>query len=223
MDKSAHEVKLISFDLDNALYDNTPVLNRADRLLDNYLENEFKKQNVSYDFKNYLSIKQALLEKNDPLYENMSLLRQTALEDFCINLKDKNNITREAFNVFIQARSEITIHQAVQDMLVKLSNHYLLVTVTNGNCEIHKHEISQVFEKHYSPTMGYRAKPHPQMLNQAMDEFKLQPNQLLHVGDSIEMDGGAASNVGAAFYHLAPFEEGAYVEASCERLLQFLV
>jgi putative hydrolase of the HAD superfamily len=222
MNHSRDDIKLISFDLDNTLYDNTPVLSRAESIIESYLEDKFNEQNQPFDYENYLAVRKNLLSKNDPAFDDVTLLRKTALESFCGALKNNTEIIDEALDVFMQARSEIDMPQVIQGMLLGLSKDYMLVTITNGNCDIQKHSIATAFKKHYSPSMGYRAKPHPKMLNQVMADFDIQPNQMLHIGDSIEMDGGGAINAGVNFYHFAPFNVSTNLEDCCCQLVQFV-
>ena len=213
------KIKIISFDLDDALYDNRPVLFRAEQLSRNYLQQEFEKQKKVFDFEYFLSLKQQLLSQNIPELENMNVFRQTILTNICAPLVDRERIANRAFEIFLEARSQAIIDPLIESALHQLAKDFTLVTVTNGNCDATKLSIGHLFESHYSPLNGYRAKPHPQMLQTILQQFQITPRQLVHVGDSLEKDGMAARNAGVGFVHFAPFLESNDIASSLESLL----
>ena len=215
-------IKLISFDLDNALYDNQPVLRKAEQLSAEYLRQEFEKQSLEFKFENFLAIRRRMLGENNPLYENLSLFRRQALAQFCSGLTHCDDIVEQAFKLFINARSDAEIPQEIGETLEELAKEFILVSVTNGNCDPNKLSVGHLFSKNYSPQDGFRAKPHPQMLLTALDDFSLDQSALLHVGDSPEKDGAAAAAANVNFLHFAPFESNNTVTESTRALYQTL-
>lgn len=215
--------KLLSFDLDNALYDNQPVLENAERLSATYLQQQFLAQKKVFDIENFNQLKQKLLQSGDPAYENLSYFRLLALKNFCNPLTHATAIAEKAFNLFIQARSQVIVPDAIEQMLQTLSTNYTLVSVSNGNCDINQSTIGCYFSKNYSPIDGYRAKPNPQMLLQVIRDFNLAPEQILHIGDSISKDAAAAEKAGVSFFHFAPFEKADKHQYYCQNLQQYLV
>ena len=216
-------LKVISFDLDNALYDNQPVLERAEALSAEFLKTEFLAQGRVFRVEQFSQIKLSLLASGDIRYENLSYSRQIALQQFCQPLQNNRTIADKAFQVFIQARSEVEIASEIYQLLCELKERYQLVSVSNGNCDPRRLSLALLFSGHYSASSGYRAKPHPQMLMKVLRDFGLRPDQLLHVGDSIEKDGVAASRADVAFYHFAPFQPTSDLACCCRRLSEYLI
>ena len=214
------KISLLSFDLDNALYDNQPVIEKAEADSADYLAQQFQLQHKKYQFSDFLTIRQRLLATDDIRFEDLSFFRQTALKSFCRNLENSEQIAARAFEIFIQARSLATIPLPIFKMLDKLSQHYTLVSVTNGNCDAKLLSIANFFDRHYSATCGVRAKPHHQMLLKVAKDFNVNPKNILHIGDSVEKDGGAAKAAGANFYHFEPFRYPQTLALSCQKLLQ---
>jgi len=214
--------KVISLDLDNALYDNQPVLERAESLSAEYLKTQFLNQGRDYQPAEFSEIKQSLLTSGDIRYENLSYFRQVALSRFCQPLKNGGAIAAKAFEIFIQARSEVEIFDEIYQLLADLKTRYQLVSVSNGNCDPRRLSIAHFFSDHYSASSGNRAKPHPQMLLKVLRDFELKPGQLLHVGDSVEKDGAAASRAGVAFFHFSPFQPKLDLRRYCQRLFEYL-
>jgi len=220
-------VKLISFDLDNTLYDNAPVIQLAEQKSKEYLEAEFKKQNYALDYQSFIDYRNQfvlseknLLDNQPSEYENLSYLRQQVLLRLCDSLENGSNIATQAFNRFISYRNKIVIEPIIIDMLKQLEQRYTMVSVTNGNCDASLLSINYLFQRHYSPIGGYRAKPHPQMLSQIFTDFDLDPHQVLHIGDKDDSDGQAAREAGCHYYHFEPFVEGKLNPFQCEELIQ---
>jgi HAD superfamily hydrolase (TIGR01549 family) len=216
-------IKVISFDLDNTLYDNRPVIDSAEKESRDFLELEFKKQGQLFDSEIFLKNRNELLRLKNSKYEDFSLLRKEVLIKSCAHLKKSEWIVEEAFQRFIQARQQVIVPQAIQEMLIALSKCFKLVTITNGNCNAEALSISQYFDQYYSPQKNYRAKPHPNMLEQTIKDFAINKNELLHVGDELKTDGKAAENVGCQFHYFTPFVEANALQASIQLLLEKLI
>ncbi|MCW8875602.1 MAG: HAD-IA family hydrolase [Kangiellaceae bacterium] len=215
--------KILSFDLDNALYDNHPVIVHAEKQSEDYLREQFKLQGKAFDYSSFMQIRRELLLSGDIEFENMSYFRHVALARFCEPLENSRQIVEQAFERFIQARSLIKVEPRIQELLKELSERYQLVSVTNGNCDINQTPLGQFFISNYSATEGYRAKPHAQMLRQLMQDFSVGGDAILHLGDSLNKDGGAAKNAGVAFYHFWPFDPESSIQREVSKLSELLL
>lgn len=222
MSVSAQSIKLVSFDLDDTLYDNKPVIAAAESACHDFLQQQFLQQSVSFDYAVFQQIRRRLLTSDDPKMENMSFFRQQALLEFCHTLDHKERIADEAFDVFIKARCDVSIPPAIVQMLRCLAKNFQLVSITNGNCDVAQLVIADYFSKNYSPVNGYRAKPHPQMVSTAIKDFDLEPQQVLHVGDSKSKDGLAAKRANTNFLLFSPFTEFGSLEREVKKLTQYL-
>lgn len=201
------KVKLISFDLDNTLYDNRPVIALAEQQSTRYLTSEFKAQNQLFDFSEFSAVRQELIEQTDngSLYDDLTRLRKDVLSRVCASLDNADVIIEQALAIFLNHRSQVEIPQPINRMLEILAKNYKVVTVTNGNCKAELLSCSSVFSQNYSPVHGFRAKPHPEMLHQVKEDFSLSTEQILHIGDSETSDGGAARAAGCHFHYMSPF------------------
>ena len=215
-------IKLVSFDLDDALYDNQPVIAQAEKLSKAYLQSQFELQCRDFDYDNFLRIRRRLLAQDNPAFENMSYFRQQALMEYCHLLENKEKIAQQAFQLFINARSQAEIPQAIHNMVQSVAANFLVVSVTNGNCDPNQLSVGSYFLKNYSPLAGYRAKPHPQMLLTTINDFNLTPQQVLHVGDSIDKDGLASQQAGTHFVQFSPFAPHCSLENEIAKVSEFL-
>jgi len=212
------QIKIISFDLDNTLYDNRPIIASAEHESHKYLEYEFSKQGKQYSKEMFIALRKFSIKSSPIEFENLSHLRQTILDQLCVDLDGGELIAKEAMDLFLARRIPQSVPTEIISMLEKLQEKYKLVAVTNGNCEVNKMSIGKYFCKDYSPQDGYRAKPHPEMLQQILREFKISPAQLLHIGDQEDSDGKAAENADCPFIYFAPFDKSNLREQTIQLL-----
>jgi len=199
------KIKVISFDLDNTLYDNQPVIKLAEKISQEYLMSEFKKQNKEFNVELLVETRKKLFKHKNVAYDNLTFLRQECLRHVCAALSNSESIVQRATEIFIELRQQASIPEEIVSMIKRLSKGYTLVSITNGNCDANNLVIGQYFDKNYSPQQGYRAKPHMAMYQKVMEDYQITPQQLLHVGDEEKTDGLGAGNTGCQFYLLKPF------------------
>lgn len=199
-------IKVISFDLDDTLYDNRPIIKAAEEASHDYLQQVFATQNKSYNRANFSELRNELLKADPARYENLTSLRRQVLKVICSDLENSELIAENALRIFLVKRNEVQIPNEIVKLIEILSTQYKLVTATNGNCSGKELAIGNYFEKHYSTEQGFKAKPHPQMLKKAIIDLQISPKSLLHIGDSKAKDGKAAVSANCQFYRFSPFE-----------------
>lgn len=226
---STSKIKLLSFDLDNTLYDNRPVIKLAELKSKAYLSQEFKRQSVTFDFDHFLSIRNDLMNiksKNQSnlnhKLENLTYLRQLVLEKFCEPLENSKQICQKALDIFLKYRSQVEVPDEIIQLLEYLKKRFVVISLTNGNCDPYQTAMGDYFEKHYAPHHGFRAKPHKQMLEIVKQDFSMESDHILHIGDQPETDGKAAENANCGFFYFSPFEQGQSASKSCEQLIAHL-
>jgi len=213
------KIKVISFDLDNTLYDNSPVIAQAEKRSQEYLALEFRKQNQNYDINVFKKIRQTLFESKDISFDNLTYLREECLRRVCSVLQNSESIVQQATAIFINLRQQANIPKEITGMVKDLSERYILVSITNGNCDANNLTVGKYFDKHYSPQQGHRAKPHIAMYQTVLDDFQICADQLLHIGDEEESDGLGAKNIGCQFYLFQPFMNPECLQGSVDNFI----
>lgn len=216
---NTNKIKVISFDLDNTLYDNSPVIARAEIKSQEYLALEFEKQNKNYDVNIFKEIRQTFFESNDIAFDNLTHLREECLRRICSALQNSESIVQQATEIFINLRQQASIPKEITAMLKNLSERYTLVSITNGNCDASNLAVGEYFDKNYSPQQGHRAKPHIAMYQKVLDDFQIDAEQLLHVGDEVKSDGLGAKNIGCQFHLFQPFINSECIQESIDNLI----
>ncbi|PCK30079.1 HAD-IA family hydrolase [Pseudoalteromonas piscicida] len=198
--KSIANIKAISFDLDDTLYDNRPIIIAAVEAMNAHLSTipEWQAKGGSY----WLECRNAVLKQNSKLAEDVTRWRQVALEwgfsTLGFNTARSKQEAQRAYQAFADARSNITVSDAVIKLLAQLRQQYHIIAITNGNVEVEKFNLRDSFDLVLRAGIDGRAKPHPELYHLACQHFDITPSQLLHVGDSLDTDVQGAHRAGCA-------------------------
>ena len=126
------EIKLITFDLDDTLWDNVPTITRAEIDTRKWIENKVGKIEWG-DFSDFLELREILI-KEDPIIEwDISKLRKEIFRKKLAHIEPlslRNKLVEEAFSIFINKRHEIELFDGVEDALKILSKKYILGVLT---------------------------------------------------------------------------------------------
>ncbi|WP_018691292.1 HAD-IA family hydrolase [Algicola sagamiensis] len=201
-------LQVISFDLDDTLYDNVPVILNAESAQLAFLQRKVPRlQNDDRD--SWIAQRFDFAKENQMLCQDVSQLRLIAttekLKKLGIPVEEAQALSKASFDVFLAARNQIDIPTAHLDTLNQLKAHYRLIAVTNGNADIKAIGLGEFFESSLSPTLNeVNMKPAPDLLHLAAESCGVPADAILHVGDSLYSDVGAANASGAIGCWLNP-------------------
>lgn len=205
--KPLNTVKAMTFDLDDTLYDNEPIIRRADAALQKHIANHHA-QAATLTPKDWLVLKRAAICKDKRLASDMGRLRKVVLAAALsgtpanqltttpsINGQLKTDV-EACFNCFYDARSDFTLDKNVHHVLRALSQHIPLVGITNGNVDTQKIGIDNYFKTVLHASTQRPMKPSRVMFDEASQLLNITPNYILHVGDNLIKDVQGAVNAG---------------------------
>ena len=200
-------LKAISFDLDDTLYDNVPVIAAAERAQLDFLRSNVEAA-AELDRSYWMGVRKAMLAQDPELLHDVGALRIRVLTKGLGNLGVSNPaaIAEQAFDAFIQKRIQITISDDVMAMMETLSNHYPLVVLSNGNACVETMGLSHVFEfALHAGDNGLKQKPSADMFDEAAKRLKLPLNHIWHIGDHLRTDVRGALDHGCTAVWINPF------------------
>ena len=191
------DVRALTFDLDDTLWDNRPVLMAAERTLYDWLVGHYPDIGLHYRIEDMLVLRQTLLQEDPELRNDVSQLRRHSLRIAAHTAGYDDSLVEPAFAVFLEARHRITPYQDVAPTLRKLRRAgYCLGSLTNGNTDIQRLPLGPLFDFSLTAATIGKAKPHPRMFEEACQRAGVKPAQLAHVGDEAETDLAGARNAG---------------------------
>ncbi len=193
-------IKAISFDLDDTLYDNQPILLRAEQAQLNFLQQQVP-QAAATTTPFWAAKRRQLFIEQPELCHHIGLCRQQSigrgLVELGLGATEAEDFSHQAFAVFYHWRNRIELSPQVLTILEQLANRYPLIALTNGNASIESVGLSSLFEFAIAAgDNGLKQKPHSDMFDAAVERLGIQSNELLHVGDSLTSDIQGALNAG---------------------------
>lgn len=193
-------IKLVTLDLDNTLWPVEPVVLGADRKTREWLEARVPGFNGSLTATAMVAHREAVVHAQPELAHDLSKLRietmHRALLAFGMSAQEARALAVDAFDIFIDARHEVTLYPGVEGLLLRLSQRYPLAALSNGNADVSRLPIAPAFTFSCSAADVGASKPSPDMFLSALERLKLRPEEAVHVGDSLKHDVEGASAVG---------------------------
>ncbi|WNO59721.1 HAD-IA family hydrolase [Rheinheimera sp. MMS21-TC3] len=197
--KQLQPIQTLSFDLDDTLYNNKPVIAAAEHAMLQALGQQLPSK-IKTDNAFWLQQRQLLAIANPEIRHDLGRWRLLSLEAGLLRLKfnqtDAKNIADIAYSAFLQQRTNISVDIKIKQLLAELAKYYKLIAITNGNACIDKMDIGHWFEFSLQAGPDGRMKPYSDLFLNAAKQLKLAPAQILHIGDSHRADVIGALNAG---------------------------
>ena len=195
--KSLRPFKAISFDLDDTLYDNYPVIKKAEDDFLIYLTSTYPELE-QLDKRRWDLYKKLLIKENPALQHDVSLWRKEIIKRvmvvYGISMINAITYAERALQKFLQLRSDFTVPQESILLLKELALHYPVVAITNGNVDIKQIGLDDAFQFVLKAGNGMNSKPDIALFQQAALELDITVEDLLHVGDHLLTDVYGAQN-----------------------------
>ncbi len=201
------DIQAISFDLDDTLYDNLPHILNAEAELATFLQQAFPLSRV-WQNHDWRSLKLQLLQQHRELAHDTSAARLATLRQGLIQLgysvMDAERGAEQGLACFYFHRSHFRVSDEVLLLLKRLSEHFRLVGITNGNVDAERIGLGDAFEFVLHPGNGVQMKPAKAMFDLPCTRLNIASTHLLHVGDSMNADVRGARLAGCQSVWLNP-------------------
>ena len=197
--KKSKEIKLITFDLDDTLWDNMPTITRAEIDTRKYIEERVGKIEWG-DLNDFLNLREELIKEDPSIAWDISKLRKEIFRKKLVYVKPqslRDKIVEEAFTIFINKRHEIQLFDGVENALSELSNKYILGVLTNGNADVYRFDFGKYFKFSISSLEAKNSKPNRAHFDKALEEVEnIAFDEIIHIGDHQINDILFASKLG---------------------------
>ena len=181
-----NRIKMITFDLDDTLWDNKPTITNAEIKTRKWIEDRVGTIDWG-DLNDFLQLRETLIRKDKSIEWDISKLR---IEIFKEKIKghvptdEISKLAEDAFSYFMKQRHKIELFPGVRDALKTLSENYMLGVLTNGNANIYKLPIGKYFEFSISSFEAQNSKPNKPHFELAKSYLpNLKYSEMLHIGD----------------------------------------
>lgn len=192
-------IKLITFDLDDTLWDTAPVIVSAEATLRQWLA-EHAPDLGGVPVEHLWAIRAQVLEREPELKHRISALRRRvlfhALEEAGYEQAEASRLAAEGFEVFLHARHQLDIFPEVQPTLEALANHFALGVVTNGNADVRRLGLADYFQFALCAEDIGIAKPDARLFQEALQRGGASADTAVHIGDHPGDDIAGAQQAG---------------------------
>jgi FMN hydrolase / 5-amino-6-(5-phospho-D-ribitylamino)uracil phosphatase len=194
------EIKLLTFDLDNTLWNVEVVIRRAEARMRTWLHDRVPEYGTRIPAEAVLDLRDAVLQEYPELRHDLSRLREEiifrAISHCGYQDREARRLAREAFTIFLDARHEVEFFEGALETLEYLSRHYVLGAITNGNADFARLKLDRYFRFGYSAASVGIGKPAPRIFQAALAHAGISAGDAVHIGDHLRDDIEGASGVG---------------------------
>ncbi|GGK03710.1 HAD family hydrolase [Pseudomonas matsuisoli] len=201
-------LELITFDLDDTLWDIAPVILNAEAALRAWLARETPRL-ATLPVEHLAEIRSRLVAADPALKHRISELRRrvlyTALIEAGYSAHDASTLAEAAFEVFLAARHNIELYPEAQPALEQLANRFRLAVLTNGNADVRRLGLADYFEFALCAEDVGIGKPDPHPFQELLRRANVRPENAVHVGDNPVDDvaGAQAAGMGTVWFNPA--------------------
>jgi HAD superfamily hydrolase (TIGR01509 family) len=193
-------ISVITFDLDNTLWDVEPVLIKAEEVQQQWLLQHRPGAVEAFNHEALFEFKKSVWKRHPHLAHHVSEMRTQMLYELQIAAgypeDEARTGARKAFAVFLQERHKVVLYEEALGVLEQLNGDFKLGALTNGNADIYKTDAAEYFDFAFLAEDIGSSKPHPDMFQAALKAAKVTADAVVHVGDDPVHDVQGARDAG---------------------------
>ena len=202
-------VRLITFDLDDTLWDVKPALVAADAAQWQYLTARFPDVAIrELAEQQAAALRAEILAEQPTLAHQISQFREVFIYRLLLRsgqaTTDAAEAASEAFAAFYAQRHKVTLFEDAATALSILSQDYLLGALTNGNADVRKTPIASYFSYAWRAEEFGISKPDTLLFHRVFEQAGVSANEVIHVGDCHDNDVAGAVAAGAQAVWFSP-------------------
>ena len=190
------DIRVITLDLDDTLWEILPVIRRAEAALNDWLAKRYPRIPERWPRDRLHTLREELVIRHADKAHDLTFLRKEMLALMAQDAGYDPSLNEAAFAVFDEHRNALETFPDVEPALSKLKGRYRVVAVTNGNADLRRIGIDRWFDGFVSARTVGAAKPDPRIFAAAVLAGGASPAETLHVGDHPHQDVAGAQAAG---------------------------
>jgi putative hydrolase of the HAD superfamily len=190
-------IDIIAFDLDDTLWPCMPTIEYAEETLYQWLARNFPRITDRHSPEDMIRIRQQFMLQDERFTVDLTLLRCEFLKQLAREAGyDSKAVSEAGFEVFYEARQQVSFYDDVLPCLQRLQSRYRLGAISNGNANVDKVGLGHLIEHSVSASELKVAKPDKLIFHDLVERFGVPANRVLYVGDHPEYDVVGPQNAG---------------------------
>lgn len=203
-------LKLLTFDLDDTLWDVRPIIIKAEKRMREWLVGNVPGCIPYLEADNTREVWKSLLRERPELKHHLGELRRLVIESIVLQsglgLVEAKEISTKALAIFLDGRHQVVYFEGALEVLSVLRQHFILGALTNGNANIKRLGLDSCFAFAHTASSVGLGKPYPRIFQQALKTADVDAREALHVGDHPDDDIAGADAVGMYTLHFRSSE-----------------
>ncbi len=187
---------VLSFDLDDTLWPVGPVIAAAERQLLSWLRERHPEIVSGHDLESLRALRDGVAQRFPERSHDLTFLRHRALKDLFGAAGHAESLADAALEVFFSARNRVEFYDDVRPALSRLRARYRLFAISNGNADLHRCGIGDLFAGHVTAIAAGAAKPDARIYAALLEMAGVEAAQVLHIGDDPLADVIGATRAG---------------------------
>ena len=189
--------RVISLDLDDTLWPAGPVIEAAEAALLAWLREHHPRAVLGVDVDSMRNLRASVAERFPQKGHDLTFLRRQALAEMFAGAGYRDGpAADDAFEIFLSERNRVEFYADVLPALTRLRAKYRLFALSNGNADLERCGIADLFEGHITASAAGAAKPDARIFAQLLRTAGVPPIEVLHVGDDPLADVVGATQAG---------------------------
>ena len=189
-------IKVLSFDLDDTLWPCFPTIKRAEILLYQWLSDQVPVITQHYDIYQLREKRRLLLNNHSDLAHDLTQLRIKSFEMLADEFELSSDWIKPAFEIFYEARQQVTLFDDVKPVLDELNEEFKLVSLTNGNASTVETGVDHWFDFALNSASVGKLKSEPDIYRHVQKLANIEARQMVHIGDHPLQDISGAKSAG---------------------------
>lgn len=190
-------IKAVSLDLDDTLWPVLPTIERAEKVLHEWLAEHAPMAAALFSSPEALREIREHMKANRPeLKHDLSAIRRESIRLALYRAGENPLLADPAFEVFFAERQRVTLFEDAMPALEFLARRFPLVCISNGNADVQRVGLGGYFRAAISAREFGVGKPDPRIFHAAAGALDLAVEEVVHVGDDATLDALGALNAG---------------------------
>jgi 2-haloalkanoic acid dehalogenase type II len=190
--------RVISLDLDDTLWPVAPVIAAAEAALLSWLREHHPRAVHGHTIDSMRNLRAGVAERFPQKGHDLTFLRRQALAEMfaAAGYRGGGAAAEDAFEIFLSERNRVEFYADVRPALERLRAKYRLFALSNGNADLERCGIAELFDGHITASAAGAAKPDARIFSHLLRTAGVPPSEVLHVGDDPLADVIGATQAG---------------------------
>lgn len=191
------EIRAITLDLDDTLWPVEPALEAAEHRLYEWLSENCPRIVRTHSIETMRDVRLAIAQFETEIAHDLTEVRRRSLQRIIVEEGAyPPQYVERAMLEFLEHRNNVELYPDAMPFLERISGRLPLLSISNGNADLRRIGLGDLFVTHVSARDVGAAKPDARMFRAACAHLELDPRCVLHIGDHPVQDILGAARVG---------------------------